>query len=131
MFSYGGEVSSNEPQREFYLVDHVTTIGSAPDADLRLAGLLPAHAEIRHDEDDDYTYIPLGPASGGSVDGRPHVDTMLRTGTRIKLGPWTLSFYREEFADKSVGVDTLPGIRFAQMRDDPRAAEIASHVERE
>ena len=82
IFSAGGEVTDHEPQREFDLVDHITTIGSASDADLCLPGLEHRHAEIRHDDADDYVYFPLGALSGSSVHGRPGVSVALRTGAR-------------------------------------------------
>lgn len=108
IFAAGGEISTREPQREFPLEAEVTTIGSADDADLRLADLEPRHAEIRHDDNDEYVYVRIGSpaAAGGSVHGAPLDLVVLRTGTRIELGPWTVSFYREEFADQGPGLAT-------------------------
>jgi len=101
IFVLGSEYWDGRPPREFDLKPGgVTTIGSAENADLRLAGLEPAHAEIRHDENDEYylhvlgeqTVFPvLDPDSGG---GR-----ILRTGARIELGEWRMGYFREEFAD--------------------------------
>ena len=108
IFAAGGEISTREPQREFPLDADVTTIGSAEDATLRLDGLEPRHAEIRHDVNDEYVYVRTGSAAaaGGAVHGSPIGTAVLRTGTRIELGPWTVSFYREEFADQGPGLAT-------------------------
>ena len=105
------------------MVNRVTTIGSEPTADLCLGGLKPFHAEIRHDDEDNFTYTPLGLPALGSVNGRPHEPAMLRTGTRIVLGGWTLSFCREEFADGTAPLNSGPGRRFSDMRDEARSAQ--------
>ncbi len=59
IFVVGSEVWDGRPPREFLLGEGTTTIGSSPDADLRLEGLEPLHAEIRHDEHDDYVFRSL------------------------------------------------------------------------
>jgi hypothetical protein len=82
----------------FLLRPEVTTIGSAPDSDIRLPGLAPRHAEVRHDQRDEFVLVRLGDqetlVNGASVDR-----SVLRTATRVRLGEVTLSFYREEYAD--------------------------------
>ena len=128
IFALGGSMTSHEPQREFALVDDITTIGSADDADLRLDGLDLWHAEIRRDAADDYTYVALGAAAGSSVHGRHGSPTVLRTGSRIEFGTWTVSFYREEFADQSVPADSPPGQAFAQLREDAHRADAGHGV---
>ena len=122
-FAFGGQMSTHEAQREFALVDGITTIGSADDADLRLEGLEQHHAEIRLGDDDHYTYVPLCEPTGGSVHGREGIRSTLRTGTLIELGPYTVSFYREEFADGTAPDDSGPGRKFARMRADAHRAE--------
>jgi hypothetical protein len=78
----------------------VTTIGSAADCDVRLPGLEPRHAEVRHDADDDeYVLVSLGRPGDVRVNGEPVGQRILRTASRVELGGWTLSFYREEYAD--------------------------------
>ncbi len=102
IFVIGSENWNGQMPREVNLSPTVTTIGSAPDADLQLAGLQPFHAEIRHDENDEYVLYPLGDVSGGAKresrqgqrDGQ-----ILRTGARIEMGPWRMAFFREEYAD--------------------------------
>jgi hypothetical protein len=82
--------------REFELVADRTTIGSAEESVLRLAGLDALHAEVVHTDADEYVLVPHGPITG-SVNGRD--ETVLRTGARIQLGQWALAFFREEYAD--------------------------------
>jgi hypothetical protein len=77
----------------------VTTIGSAADCDVRLPGLEPRHAEVRHDADDEYVLVRLGRTGDVRVNGEPVGQRILRTASRVELGGWTMSFYREEYAD--------------------------------
>lgn len=77
----------------------VTTIGSAPDCDIRLQGLAPRHAEVRHDEWDEFVLVRLAPPGTTKVHGAPVDRALLRTGTGVQLGDWSLSFVREEYAD--------------------------------
>jgi hypothetical protein len=99
IFSLGGIAEAGSEQREFDLLPGVTTIGSGPDSDLRLAGLDEHHAEIRRDDADEYVFVDLGSAAGSHIDGQPVGEWALHTGDRLELGTWTLSYYREEFAD--------------------------------
>jgi hypothetical protein len=99
IFALGSDAPPNTEQREFMLRPGVTVIGSAADADLRLAGLDGHHAEIRRDAADEYVYVDLGTSAGSRVDGRPVGEQALHTGDRIELGTWTMSYYRDEFAD--------------------------------
>ena len=101
IFVRGSEYWDGTPPREFELVPGgVTTIGSAEGADLRLAGLEPAHAEIRHDENDEYYLFVSGETTGLPVlDPDAGAGRILRTGARIELGQWRMAYFREEFAD--------------------------------
>jgi FHA domain len=99
IFALGGSAPADREQREFDLRPGVTAIGSAPDADLRLLGLGSHHAEVRRDEADEYVYVDLGTSAGSRVDGQPMGEQALHTGDRVELGTWTLTYYREEFAD--------------------------------
>jgi len=99
IFALGGIAPAGTVQREFDLLPGVTVIGSAADADLRLAGLAEHHAEIRRDQFDEYIFVDLGTAAGSRVDGQACGEQALHTGDRIELGNWMLSYYREEYAD--------------------------------
>lgn len=96
IFVVGSQYWDGRMPREFDLKDGTTTIGSGPDADLQLAGLDPIHAEIRHDERDEYRFVAIGEAGGIP---QPEGGQILRTGARMELGEWKLAFFREEFAD--------------------------------
>jgi hypothetical protein len=116
MFSMGGETQTTEKQREFYLLPGTTTIGSADDCDLVLDGLAEHHAEIRRDELDEYSYVDLGSDIGSTVHGQAAGEAMLRTGAIIVFGPWTVSYYREEFADHGRPYGGRQGGEFAYQR---------------
>jgi len=101
IFVLGSEYWDGRPPREFDLTPgEVTTIGSAEGSDLRLDGLEPAHAEIRHDENDEYYLVVLsGTGSVPVLDPDAGARRILRTGARIELGEWRMAYFREEFAD--------------------------------
>ncbi|WP_197061014.1 FHA domain-containing protein [Microbacterium mangrovi] len=90
--------------QDFPLTEDVARIGSGGDSDLRLDGLDVLHAEIVHDEDDEYVLVLHGPAdeTSGSPTGEVSVHAegqILRTGAQFVLGPWRFVFMRAEFAD--------------------------------
>lgn len=86
-------------QPKFALRNDVTTIGSAESCDIRLPGLAPLHAEVRHDSDDEFVLVHLSRTQESRVNGEPVKQRILRTASRLELGDWTMSFYREEYAD--------------------------------
>jgi len=105
IFQVGSENWDGAQPREFDLLHPTTKIGSGPDMDLKLDGLAPLHAEIRHDENDEYVLYIQDPADSNREPASPtgeaseNAQRILRTGAQIELGRWTMSFYREEFAD--------------------------------
>jgi hypothetical protein len=123
IFSLGDSAQGDAVQREFELLPGVTVIGSGADADLRLDGLDEHHAEVRRDEFDEYIYVALGTSAGSRVDGAPVGSRALHTGDRIELGNWTLSYYREEFADHGRPYGGRSGGELSTQRgqDEPRA----------
>lgn len=81
-------------------VDGVTTIGSADDCDIVVPGLAPQAAEIRHTDQDEFVLAPLVRGAAVRVNGGlVKSEALLRTGSRVELGDWTLSYAREEYAD--------------------------------
>ena len=124
IFVVGSAVWDGKPPREFDLLDGTTTIGSSVDADLRLEGLDPIHAEIRHDDNDDYVLYVLSsvseelpillPTRSSKSGGR-----ILRTGARIELGPWRMGFFREEFADHGRPYGGRVGGELARQKRQP------------
>ena len=116
MFALGGQTQTTDQQREFHLNPGVTTIGSAPDNDLQLDGLDPHHGEVRRDDNDEYVYVDLDSDVGTTVHGQPVGQAILRTGALIVLGEWTVSYYREEFADHGRPYGGRQGGEFAHQR---------------
>ena len=116
----GDTAPQHASQREFDPVPGVTVIGSGPQADVRLEGFEAHHAEIRRDERDEYVYINLGGGPPGRVDGQPVSQKPLRTGDRIELGDWTLSYFREEFADHGIPFGGRHGGDPDPVLDEPR-----------
>ena len=83
----------------FYL-QPVVSVGDREDADLRLPGVAARQATIRRDARDEYVIEPEPDGVPIRVHGsrilRP---TQLRTGARIEMGPWTMVYFRAEYAD--------------------------------
>jgi FHA domain len=98
----------------------VTVIGSGPQADVRLEGLQTHHAEIRRDERDEYVFMNVGSGPAGMVDGQPVSHKPLRTGDRIGLAGWTLTYYREEFADHGIPFGGRHGGNPGPVQQEPR-----------
>lgn len=99
IFSSGGIVTPAHKPREFDLLRGITTIGSSEDSDLVLDGVAPRHAEIHRDAADEYLFIPLAGHQLATVNGRQMAQLLLRSGSRLELGSFVLTFFREEFAD--------------------------------
>ena len=83
----------------FRLRADVTTIGSDAGCDIRLAGLDPIEAEVRHDAADEFVVVRLGRRGNTRVHGAPVDTALLRDASRLNIGAWTMSFHREEYAD--------------------------------
>jgi hypothetical protein len=97
-------ITGDDFHREAPLTLDVTTIGSAADADIRLDGLGTLAAQIFHDENDEFVYIPHEPGeTNARLQPQPTANgedgEVLRTGARFTLGDWRFVFMREEFAD--------------------------------
>lgn len=83
--------------KRFPLDKDEVTIGSGADQDIQLPGADPHHLTIYHDERDEYRVRAIGVVGGGSA-AEPE-DRALRTGARIEVAGWQLTFQREEYAD--------------------------------
>jgi hypothetical protein len=111
----------------FALRADVTTIGSGPGCDIRLPGLEPLHAEVRHDDADEFVLVRVGDAPGTRVNGAPIDSALLRTAARIDVGEWTMSFYREEFADHGRPYGGRVGGEFGHQRPQPSRTRRGTH----
>ncbi len=98
----------------------VTTIGSDESCDIRLPGLASHQAEIRHDADDEYVLVHVGgPGAPTRVHGEAVRQRILRTASRVDVGGWTLTFYREEYADHGRPYGGRVGGEFGHQRPQP------------
>ncbi len=89
-------VAPGERQPVFWLEDGML-IGSEAGCDVVLPGLEAVHARIVHDERDEWVIKAVEGVT--RVHGAPVVAQILRTGTRVDLGPHRLAYFREEYAD--------------------------------
>jgi hypothetical protein len=112
----------------FPLRDDVTTIGSGADCDIRLPGLEPLHAEIRHDDQDEFVLARIGSTAETRVHGAPVQSAILRTGCGIDLGERHLTFFREEYADHGRPYGGRLGGEFAHQRSQPSRRPLQRHV---
>ena len=114
-------------QEVFRLIGAVTTLGSDESCDVVLPGLEPLHAEVRHDEDDEFVLVRRGRPGDVRVNGEPVDRSLLRTASRVQVGPWTMSFYREEYADHGRPYGGRVGGEIGHQRPQPTRRQ--THVE--
>jgi len=113
----------------FPLRDDVTTIGTGVDCDIRLPGLEPLHAEIRHDSEDEFVLVRRATAGTTRVHGAQVETAVLRTGSGIALGPWQLSYIRDEYADHGRPYGGRIGGELGHQRPQPSRARLQRQVE--
>lgn len=97
-------VSSSMRSFVFDLTGDRIRIGAAEDNELRLEDSAAHHAVVHHDENDEYVLTLL---EHGEMNAQPDTTAtpdgeraeILRTGAHFTVGPWTLVFARDEFAD--------------------------------
>lgn len=109
----------DERQKVFRLRGDVTTIGSDVTCDIRLAGLEPFAAEVRHDAADEYVVVRLGSPGTTRVNGAPVDTALLRTASRLRIGTWTMTFNREEYADHGRPYGGRIGGELGRQRPQP------------
>ncbi|MCJ1708360.1 FHA domain-containing protein [Microbacterium sp. VKM Ac-2923] len=123
IFAVGDATWDGARPREFDLLPTKTVIGSGEEADLKLPGLAPVHAEIRHEGDDEYVLYGFDVVGGGGAreqgPGRGGGGRILRTGARIELGDWRLAFFRAEFADHGRPYGGRIGGELSRQRRQP------------
>ena len=106
-------------RKVFRLRREITRIGSAPDADLRLAGLAPRHAGIRCDDADEYRLVVVDGGAATSVNGGVAAQHLLRSGARVQLGEWRMSYWRDEYADHGRPYGGREGGELSHQRPQP------------
>ena len=101
-------------------------VGSDPGCDIVLAGLAPHQAELIRTEDDELVLFPMRPGAEVRVHGAVVLrEALLRTGTRVELGPWTLVYAREEYADHGRPYGGRLGGELGRQRPQPRREVLA------
>jgi hypothetical protein len=113
----------------FYLNRDVTTIGSDRACDICLPGLYSVHAEVRHDERDEFVVLPGDVRAVVAVNGAPAASGLLRTGTGIDVGPWHLSYMRDEYADHGRPYGGRIGGELGHQRAQPSRTGRGVHKE--
>ena len=129
---------AGDRQPQFHLRPGVTTIGSGADCDIRLPGLAALHAEVRHDGDDEFVLVNLGRTDAARVNGDPVRQRILRTASRVELvttggtetspGMWTLTFFREEYADHGRPYGGRIGGELGHQRPQPPRERLRNGV---
>ena len=112
----------DERRKVFRLTGEVTTIGSASDCDIRLPGLAHRHAEVRHDERDEYVLVRASAEGTTRVNGAETERALLRTGNGVQVGDWVLTYAREEYADHGRPYGGRIGGELGHQRSQPPQA---------
>ncbi|MBD3940291.1 hypothetical protein IF188_01075 [Microbacterium sp. NEAU-LLC] len=120
---------------EFPLEGDRITIGSGADADLLVAGTEKAHAEIRHDDRDEYLLLLFAdaetnttPEPRDSLDGAEAI--VLRSGAQFRMGEWRFTFARDEYADHGRPSGGREGGELADQPLQPPRPDYAENSER-
>jgi len=95
------------------------TIGSSEDADLRLPGTDSLQARVRRDANDEYVLVIESDQTPSAFNGgrlTAGEERTLRTGARVQLGTWTMTYTREEYADHGRPYGGRAGGEFARQR---------------
>jgi hypothetical protein len=111
-------------QAEFDLVRGVTRIGSSPRATVRLPGLDAEQAEVVWDQFDEYVFVQLSSSLDSRINGERMGRHPLRTGDRVEMGDWTLTFTRDEQADHGRPYGGRQGGEGAVQRVQPQRSAI-------
>lgn len=91
--------STGRKVHAFSLQPGDSTIGSGDDVDLHLDGIDALQAVVERTDDDEYELVTRGTTVHSYVNGRELPRQLLRTGSRIEIGPWRLTYVRDESAD--------------------------------
>lgn len=117
VFSMGEHAQTGDPRRVFKLRPGGITIGSDPTSDLQLTGIDPHQAEVRRQSNDEYVLVSHRGSTPTRVNGETvERERILRTGSRIDIGEWTMIYTREEFADHGRPFGGRAGGEFSRQR---------------
>lgn len=107
------------PVGVFHLSPSGATIGSGEGVGLRLAGIDDVQAEIIRTDDDEYVLIARSTRILSTVGGLQLPRQILRTGARIQLGTWRMSYVRDEYADHGRPYGGRIGGELGRQRTQP------------
>ena len=109
-----------------FMLGERTVLGSDRSCDVVLPGLQPRHAEIVRTDADEFVLRPWHPAVDVRVHGAVVLhEALLRTGTRIQLGGWTVAYAREEYADHGRPYGGRIGGELGRQRPQPPREALA------
>ncbi len=104
----------------FHIPQGGVTIGSAEGVGLQLDGTDDLQAEIVRTDEDEYVLVARSTRLLSTVGGQQLPRQTLRTGARIELGPWRMSYVRDEFADHGRPYGGRIGGELGRQRTQPR-----------
>ncbi|MCD9198033.1 FHA domain-containing protein [Aeromicrobium wangtongii] len=107
------------PVGVFPLTPDGISIGSAAGCDLQLAGTDELQAEVICTDEDEYVLVARSEHILSTVGGRQLPRQTLRTGARIELGTWRLTYVRDEFADHGRPYGGRIGGELGRQRTQP------------
>lgn len=125
-------VHSDQARFERRITEDELRIGSTDGCDVRLVGTDPIHAEIQHDDRDEYVLTMYGPGdmssrpAGGGSDPR-HRTATLRSGSRFTVGEWTFVFMRDEESDHGLPYGGHQGGEGSRQRSQPARPDYGHH----
>lgn len=102
-----------------------TSIGSGDTCGLRLPKIDVLQATIARDDADEYIFSVKSTTVPSSVNGQVLDRHRLRTGDRIEMGPWTLTFVRDENADHGRPHGGRAGGEGEHQRAQPPRSEVS------
>jgi len=111
--------AASRPVGVFHLPVDGVSIGSGEGVGLRLAGTDELQADIVRTDEDEYVLIARSTRLLSTVGGQQLPRQTLRTGSRIQLGPWRLSYVRDEFADHGRPYGGRIGGELGRQRTQP------------
>lgn len=119
VFSMGSSAQAGEPRRVHDLTPDGTSIGSAESSALVLTDVASRQAEVRRDSHDEYILVSLVDDPPNKVNGlhlTEGTEQVLRTGSRVRIGRWTMTYTRAEFADHGRPYGGRAGGEFSEQR---------------
>ena len=129
-------ITRDDDRFVFALTADAVRIGSADGNELQLPETDSVHAEIIHDDQDEYVLTLHG---AGEMNASPQAaetgasgrSEILRTGARFTAGPWNLVFGREEFADHGRPYGGRTGGELSDQPPQPARPDYSQGVRRE